>query len=104
MYKLSKWTLTECSTGAFRYRAGTDGNDIDNRYAFIEKTPRIRIRESYLGTEKHWDDNGVVYSVDRRWPEFLDWCSGTKGDGPCDPNSRKWCDTMLVALGYELED
>jgi hypothetical protein len=104
MQKLSKWTVDEDGLGVYRAMAGTDGNVIANRVAFIEKTPRVRIRSYSLGTEKHWDDAGNVVSEERRWPEFLDWFCGDKGDGPDDPESRQWCDKILTAMGYELEN
>ncbi len=80
--------------GAYRAVAGTDGELIAIRYAFIEKTPRIRIREYSLGE----------YKGTRNWEDFLNWASGNKGDGPEDQESRDWCDRVLVALGYELEN
>jgi len=104
MQKLSKWTETECGCGAYRSLAGKDGNEIANRVAFIEKTPRVRIRDYHLGTERDWDDAGNIVAETRRWPEHLDWYCGYKGSGPDDPESREWCDRILVAMGYELEN
>lgn len=104
MNKISAWIKTDCGCGAYRSIAGKNGDLIENRVAFIEKTPRVRIREYYLGTEREWDDAGNVVSENRRWPEFLDWYCGDKGDGPDDIESRKWCDKMLVAMGYDLSE
>lgn len=104
MQKLTKWTVTDCGCGAYRAVAGKDGNEIANRVAFVEKTPRVRIREYYLGTEKDWDDAGNIVAERRLWPEHLDWYCGVKGDGHADPESREWCDKMLTAMGYELEN
>jgi hypothetical protein len=83
--KISPWIYIE--DAAVRILAGSDIEKISNRVAFIEKTPRVRIR------------NGGMHSD---FPDFLNWCEGYKGEGPLDPISQAWCDTMLVALGYEL--
>lgn len=104
MQKLSKWVEDESGCGAYRAFADSDGSMIANRVAFIEKTPRVRIRPYYLGTEKHWDDAGNIVAEKRQWPEFLDWYCGEKGSGPDDPESREWCDRMLIAMGYTLEN
>lgn len=99
MIKISGWVNdVGC---AYRHFVGTDGNHAGNRVAMIEKTPRVRIREYHLGTEVVSYDSGDQESI-RRWPEHLDWCSGVKGDGPDDAESRAWCDGMLKALGYQL--
>lgn len=100
MIKISGWVSGEGC--AYRYVVGKDGTLAENRVAFIEKTPRIRIREDYLGSTLTWSDSGDVAYRERQWPEWLDWCSGDKGDGPNDTESRAWCDGMLKALGYEL--
>ena len=98
------WTYTDQDKiGVYRAIKGKDGNDIANRVAFIEKTPRVRIREDYLGVERGSYEDGEEYKT-RRWPEHLDWCSGYKGDGPDDTESREWCDRMLTALGYTVEN
>ncbi len=98
--KISPWIVREdCS---FRTIEGADPEDISKRVAFIEKTPRVRIREHYLGVKTtHWDNAGHKVSEDRQWPEWLDWCSGNSGKGPTDINSMDWCDRMLEALGYQ---
>lgn len=103
MQKLTNWTRDEDGIGVYRAISGKDGSHLANRVAFIEKTPRVRIRDYSLGIEKEWDGEGNVISLERRWPEFLDWCEGTKGDGPDDAESRAWCDKMLTALGYEIK-
>lgn len=104
MQKVGKWTVDEDGIGSYRALAGKAGNEIANRVAFIEKTPRVRIRSYYLGTERAWDDAGNIVRETRRWPEFLDWYCVDKGSGPDDPESREWCDRMLIAMGYELEN
>lgn len=70
---------------SYRARAGTTGEFISDRVAFVEKTPRVRIRPYTFA-----DD-------------YLNWCEGIKGSGPTDIASRQWCDKMLQLLGYELE-
>lgn len=104
MQKLTKWTVTDCGCGAYRAIEGTDGNHVGNRVAFIEKTPRVRIRSYYLGTNTRWNDAGDKVSEERQWPEHLDWCCGPKGSHHDDAESREWCDRMLVAMGYTLEN
>ncbi len=75
-------------SGATRIRKGGDVQCISDRYAFIEKTPRVRIRS---GT-----NNG-------QWEDFLNWAGGDSGNGPTDIISRHWCDSVLRALGHDLE-
>jgi hypothetical protein len=52
MQKLTEWIVTDCGCGAYRASAGTDNAVIANRVAFIEKMPRVRIRDYHLGTDK----------------------------------------------------
>jgi hypothetical protein len=87
---------------AVRVINGGDINNIADRIAFIEKTPRVRIRCYTIGEQKMFNDRGDTVRTDRQWPDFLNWCEGYKGDGADDALSRKWCDQMLVALGYTL--
>lgn len=88
----SAWIEVENGIGAMRIKKGGDPDNIDDRVAFIEKTPRVRIREAFL------------LSHMPEIMDFLNWCERDfKGDGPNDPESRAWCDTMLLALGYTLE-
>lgn len=102
--KLGPWTMTPDACGAYRALVGKDGEEIANRFAFIEKTPRVRIRDYNLGTQWDWNDRGDKIAERRQWEDFLNWASGDKGDGPEDQESRDWCDRVLVALGYELEN
>lgn len=93
--KLSPWIIVEgyCAT---RVPVGTDPNLIENRVAFIEKTPRVRIA-NYEGN--FLDD-------------WKNWAQGPKGSGGGDPEkdltygfyppSRQWCDEELKKMGYEL--
>lgn len=57
MIKASYWI--EYDGGAMRIIEGSDPEVITNRLAFIEKTPRVRIRPSYLSNGKY--------------PDFLNW-------------------------------
>jgi len=98
--EITDWVRDECS--AYRHFIGTDGNQPENRVAMIESTPRVRIRSDHYGCEREFNDAGNHVGSARLWPEWLDWCSGYKGDGPDDPESRAWCDGMLKAMGYEL--
>ncbi len=96
--KLSSWIVIDgyCAT---RVLEGTDPAIVANRIAFIEKTPRVRIRRQ--GTTSP--------SLD-----WLNWAEGPKGAGgrlEIDgetiygfyPPSRKWCDDMLRLLGYQFD-
>jgi len=67
---------------AMRCLYGTDASRVENRVAFIEKTPRVRVA---LGEEQG------------------SWEQGPKGSAPeCGRHqpSREWCDLRLVELGY----
>jgi hypothetical protein len=98
--RLSPWTVVH-EYCAMRFVEGTDPNDVANRVAFIEKTPRIRI---FPFDHDHEND-------------FRNWKYGPKGRGcPYDedaarveaygfhPPSRDWCDRELLKLGYVLPD
>ncbi len=90
---------------AFRAIKGTDPEVIANRVAFIEKTPRVRIRDYNSGVQFEWDEEGKhIVGERRQWEDFLNWASGDKGSGPNDKESREWCDKMLVLLGYTVKD
>ena len=104
MMQVTNWILI--NGGAMRVLLGKDPEVIANRVAFVEKTPRVRIRPECLGVYREHDDAGNVVYETRQWPEFLNWCEGHghKGDGPEDEESRAWCDRMLVALGYILPE
>lgn len=74
--------------GMYRAFEGTDASIISNRVAFIEKTPRIRIRP--------------LSAFDRN-PDFLNWASAPfKGNGPFDRKSMEWCDQALKLFGYDV--
>ncbi len=84
MKTLSDWIVVD-QYFATRIIEGGDVNNIADRVAFIEKTPRIRIRHYGMGAAERDD---------------LNWASGYKGDDGFDLESRQWCDRMLSALGY----
>lgn len=82
-----------------RTEVGASPSQAANRYALIEKTPRVRIRPDFCRLSFG------------SWPEHLDWCEGPKGssaeqmpDGSWqyDEASKQWCDRVLKALGHEL--
>jgi hypothetical protein len=107
--RLSAW-ITIHDYCATRVIEGTDPNQIENRVAFIEKTPRVRIRaEDHQLLEDLPDfQEGNIYLS----PERTQWYSGPKGSGGSDPEgdqcygfdpeSREWCEGVLLHLGYEL--
>lgn len=110
--KTSPWLVHE-GYCAMRIIEGGDPADISHRVAFIEKTPRVRIRDDCIGCRYVTGHGGNRQDADRQWPEFLNWTEGPKGDGGpgnpetqllygFDPESRAWCDRVLVALGYTL--
>jgi hypothetical protein len=90
--KTSPWIVDgHC---AIRVLNGSNSDQIKNRIAFIEKSPRIRL-SSYTG------DN-----------DYENWAYGPKGSSGgnpeidltygFDPISRQWCDEQLTAIGYTL--
>lgn len=81
---------------------GGDPNNIADRVAYIEKTPRVRVKPfSPRRPGDITEDNEA-------------WEQGPKGSGgnvshggPIYgryPPSREWCDKRLVELGYELPE
>lgn len=81
--ELSDWIIIE-DYYATRVLKGSDSSKVENRVAFIEKTPRIRI-SSFTD-----EDN-----------DFKNWKFGDKGsDYGFDEASRKWCDDELLKIGY----
>ena len=101
MYKVTSWIRYDgCS---MRIIQGTDPDDIRNRVAVIEKTPRVRIRPAYLRESRGTYEGGGEY-LDHKWAEHLDWCYGDKGDDCNNKESKAWCDAMLKLLGYTLEN
>lgn len=99
MYEDGEEIYNENGFCCFRYIIGTDPNKIENRVAFIEKTPRVRMRKF---NPKNPND------------DFKRWFQGHKGSGGSDghipenqlygydPKSRQWCDIMLINMGWDL--
>lgn len=81
--KLSPWTADpEAPYCSMRFIEGTDPHNIANRVAFIEKTPRVRV--------KPFSEEG----------DWRNWHPGWKGDDGWDEVAQGWCDTHLQAMGY----
>jgi hypothetical protein len=100
----------------YRLRAGTP-DEPANRVAFIEKTPRVQVpAERVTDQRERWGSRVGTFVLDgtaHKAYQALDgawWVEGDKGSGGqfpedgrvygWDPESRQWCDDMLVALGY----
>ncbi len=84
--KLSDWTADpEYPHCAMRFIEGTDPALVANRVAFIEKTPRVRVQP--FATEA--DD-------------WRGWHQGWKGDDGWCEIAQGWCDTHLLAMGYDV--
>lgn len=95
MQRLTPWIVYD-EFCAMRCIEGSDMK-VENRVAFIEKTPRVRIRP--FTVEPH---------------DCHNWEQGPKGSGGSDghipenelygfyPPSREWCDNRLIELGYIL--
>lgn len=97
--KAGPWQVTDSGCGSMRVRVGGNPEHVADRVAFIEKTPRVRIRGMHF--VKYLTPN----SNDENWNQYdyLNWMEGSsKGDGPLDQDSKDWCDKVLVLLGYEL--
>lgn len=92
---LSEWMVIDgyCATRVIR---DGDVNNINDRVAFIEKTPRVRISKYKYGVE-------LSEGAGCRGQETDAWLSGDKGSSEYgfDENSREWCDNMLVLLGWK---
>ena len=93
--KISPWIeIDHCATRVFE---GTDPFMVKNRVAFIEKTPRVCVQSVVLDYPNEFE-TGIIKRV---------WVYGPEGSGELcgkDPKSRKWCDDMLVLLGYEFAE
>ncbi len=76
---------------AARVRVGGNPDKVTDRLAFIQKTPKVRIRE-----------HSEHYAVDDAW----NWAEGQhfKGNDASDPEARAWCDRVLLEMGYDLKD
>lgn len=92
--ELSDWIMVKhCAT---RIKKGGDINNIQDRVAFIEKTPRVRVSKFDYGVEAQNGIGVIGQQTDA-------WISGPKGssDYGLDGKSREWCDEMLSLLGWE---
>jgi len=72
---------------ATRVILGSDPDKVENRVAFIEKTPRVRVSPYRVCTE-----------------DFRNWVLVGSSSSECgkDADSRALCDKVLVAMGYTL--
>lgn len=90
MAKLGPWQVLD-GHSIGRVEVGAHPDRIRHRYAFIEKTPRVRIRDACSNTNPRWIG------------DYLNWAAGPYKLGQ-NEESKKWCDAMLRLLGHELED
>jgi hypothetical protein len=84
MKELSGWIIVHeyCATRVIK---GTNQYDVRNRVAFIEKSPRVRVKP--------------YTNID----DYKNWKYGDKGsDYGRDEDSRKWCDEELIKMGYKF--
>lgn len=87
--ELGPWMVDERNGCAFRAIKGLEGHAAF-RMAFIEKTPRVRIRA--------WGpDPGPAH-------DHLNWAYGDKGGAQAylDPEVRDWCDQMIELVGVHF--
>lgn len=92
--KISDWIFYD--NAWMRVVEGAPLDDVKSRVAFIEKTPRIRIREGHFREVVGYYEDGGKY-VEYSWDEWLDWCYGLKGETI--EESKQWCDNMSRAMG-----
>lgn len=97
---LSPWII-EDGYCAFRCINNTNPDDVANRVAYIEKTPRIRVKSAKI-------EMGSVIEPNDNWLCGPKGSGGADGCDPAnelyghDPSSRMWCDLQLLELGYTL--
>jgi len=81
---------------------GSDPSKVENRFAFISKTPRIKLTKYQCAPETI--QNNVSFCSGG---ESSYWVFGYEGCGEemgkYKP-ARDWCDGMLKLMGYELEE
>ncbi len=98
--KVSKWIDEDDGYFSYRFILGTDPEDVKNRVAAIEKTPRVRIAEFTTWQEDchNWESNRIGEGGS---------CEGSTckelGIYGSHQRSREWCDKRLVELGYDLQ-
>lgn len=87
--KLSRWVMEDhCS---MRYVLGSDRDEIENHFAFIEKTPRVRVSPY----------DGDYFKDCQNWEQGPKGCSPEYGQYQ---PSRDWCDARLIEMGYTLTE
>lgn len=97
--KITQWIVYE-GYCAMRCIEGTDTNNVANRIAFIEKSPRIRIA-AYVP-----DPHNTYLELGGNWKYGPKGAGGSGGEIPENelygfyPPSREWCDEELKAMGY----
>ncbi|GAA4880177.1 hypothetical protein GCM10023310_70450 [Paenibacillus vulneris] len=93
--QLSDWIIVDghCAT---RVKIGGNPDNVEERVAFIEKTPRVRINKNKYCVERKNEIGCSMLDNDA-------WLYGEKGSTEYgrDKSSRKWCDDMLALLGWE---
>lgn len=82
-----QWHYHKDGTGRFLIEWGGDPNEIKDRIAFIEKSPRIRIASAYNLAE-----------------DAKNWAYGDKGRGLHDEESAAWCIKALEVFGWAPMD
>lgn len=106
--KLSPWIIVHeyCAT---RVLFGTDPNDVKNRVAFIEKTPRVRLKSWQCAPEMIRRNVSSCTGTETDYWLYGSKGSGGSGDHEAQGNygfhqpAREWCDAVLRLLGYEFE-
>lgn len=74
--------------------------NLADRVAFIEKSPRVRIRHMDKRDSRY---GGMDRTLSPEQTDWLNWTSGNKGSGPDDPQSRKWCEDMLTLMEVDFQ-
>lgn len=90
--QLSEWIMIG-EYSATRIVKGGDPNNISDRVALIDKTPRIRINKNKFCIEQKEGCTSSDSDI---------WLYGDKGSSEhgLDFESLSWCDQMLVLLGW----
>lgn len=86
---LSPWIIVD-KYYATRIVKGGDVDCIADRVAFIEKSPRIRVKAAP-------NRNDICEPLDH-------WWYGAKREDGFDKESRMWADEKLIELGYVLTE
>lgn len=80
---------------------GGDPSKVADRVAFIDKTPRIRVRR--LLKAQGISYAGIDQSMTKEQTDWLNWAERPfKGEDGNDPASRKWCEEALKFFGAEF--